>query len=402
MQGTQSEPQTLGRYARPEFETTGVYKKGKGILSGEIKPEPQTLGGSTINIGLSQKAYPEASQPLGIKIKSYFQENQPLKNVKNNLIYPKAEIQKINEMSEFDRLYGGADYSFGASPKIFKPGAPTSGRVTETKVVGGRTIPALSKEPSLKSQGMGVTSTSSVQPKMGQRTDFRNQRGAMKPMDRAQMKQGAILMEPMEAPARTAPIEHVSQPSSFNYNILQVQPQDQEQRSAVEVAPAFMTGPITGLFQSQATKPMQQSVQERARDQRFDTQMRRVQAEGQAPIVSQRNRQSSSIIPGVRTDIITDQSTKQTPDLTRITGQRTDQRITTEYKPWNDLITDKVTVPKPPIIPGIPILPGGGSGTYGKKRRGRKFTEIFPFGIDIATMSFEGIKRPKGMQRKGG
>jgi hypothetical protein len=104
----------------------------------------------------------------------------------------------------------------------------------------------------------------------------------------------------------------------------------------------------------------------------------------------------------VRTDIITDQSTKQTPDLVRITGQRTDQRITTDYKPWNDLITDKVTVPKPPIIPGLPILPGGGVGSYGKKRRGRTFTEFFPMGILAGVQAGYGLKTPRMAKPKKG
>ncbi len=74
-------------------------------------------------------------------------------------------------------------------------------------------------------------------------------------------------------------------------------------------------------------------------------------------------------------------------------------------RPWVPPITtpDKPIPPKIPGIPLFPVLPSlpGGSGSYGKKRKGRRFTEIFPFGIDISTMSFEGIKRPKGPAKKG-
>lgn len=380
--GTQAEPQRM------------PMKEGGYDISGKLLPEESTT--------LGRKAYPGSSEPLGIRIKSYFQENQPLNTFKNNLFYPKGEIAKINQVSEFDRLYtpvkyGEAPAPAGVVPKT--PSAPDAGRVTGTRVVGGRTVPALAKEPSLKSQGISGTATESVQPKMGQRTDFRNQRGAMKPMDSSQTKQGAIQME-MPAQMMPAP-EQVSQPPSFGFNILQVQPQEQGRRSAVEVTPVFMTSQITGLSQKQGQEIMQssKSVRESAKEQQFDNIMRQMQREGQG--VSQRNRQGSSVTSGIRSEQTIDQSTKQTPDMIRTTAQKTDQRITTDYRPWQDQWTERTPPPPVPIIPVLPILPGG-AGDYGRKRKGRKFTEYFSMGILAGVQAGYGLKTPRLARPKKG
>ena len=406
-----------------EFATGGVYQKSLA----KPRPIPQEVNRNYYSYeGIEKVAYSKSPEKLIVSEsqRNYYdyagieREAYPTNNL---VISAKAKWQewRTPERLLYLSTYGGSNYlSQGLPPDNWgvtigtrgigqvtrREEGGTGGRIT-TKTVGGAEVTGLRPEQSMFKMGLEdkpVISGSEIRPKIGgQRLDYRNEpRGPMKPMDTSQIKQSAIQIEMQESPTRMPLPERVSQPLSFGFNILQVQQSGEEQRSAVEVMPAFMTAQISGLTQSQSVRQTQQSSQvtEAARSRQFDQVMRQMQREDN--VIATRSRQGSAITSAFKTDQIIDQASRQESSLIRSTAQRTDQKITSEYVPWEDQWSKFTQPPPPPMPPGLPFLPAGGGGGGGS-RRGRRFWEYFPIGLDISTRISMGGARGHTKKKKG-
>ena len=273
------------------------------------------------------------------------------------------------------------------------PGGITASRMG-TKTVGGKEVPGLRSEPSLKSMGVSekITPSSSGGGRIGgQRLDFRNApRGAMKPM--TNIKQSAILFPQEQMPMMERPQqipqsllvtpERVSQPQSFEYDILQVQQLDARQGILTGVIPAFMSTQVLGQRQNQEMMQSQtpMRIQEASQLSQFTQVMRNIQRQDTA-LISKQGRVDDQIYASIQTQmpgLVSGQKSWQ--DVVSVQSQMT--RSTQIQTPRIDTTWGKITTP----IPIIPILPSfGGYGMGGGPRGRRRARNITPWGLDIAT-----------------
>jgi hypothetical protein len=221
----------------------------------------------------------------------------------------------------------------------------------------------------------------------------------MKPMDLSQTKQAAIQIERGDMPTGNIPApERVSQPPSFGFDILQVQLPGQRQGGQLATDPSFMSSQV--LKQAQLQESRQTSkVQETAQERQFKNIVNQMQRDDRAQ--GSTSRQSSNTILGQRIDLGIDQTSARTQTFDQVVTQRQDQKITTDYRPWEDTQRTITRTPDIGIPPGLPYLPGGGGTPSISNRRPRSFREYFPLGIDIASMAAMG-KKPKHEKRKKG
>jgi hypothetical protein len=341
---------------------------------------------------------------------------------------PKTNMERLIKAEQFfDELPGrvatGKWDKFGAggagdvAPTITKGKPPAGGMgrvsgVTGTRIVGGRSTPALAKEPSLASLGKAERSTpgggsvangqSGGSFTIGQSTDFRQQpRSAMKPFTKQAAGQLPIMSEPLPM-VEGMPTTRMSQSSRISTGMVSVlQPETvfmgtqatrQNNRSALAIAPMLGSrfgqqsevrqaiGQRSGMETTQRLKekgigreimPMRGVLPVRGITQGQGQKTRQDSLIGLTTI----SRQGSDSLTRQRTDQVQRQWTIQ--DKSQMFRQ--DQLITGERMPKG------IAMPIPFALPGIGY--GSGQGSL-KVRSGRKHTEQFStaFGTLSASM----------------
>jgi hypothetical protein len=170
--GTYESPTTL-KYSPSELpmgaQAEAAYGTPRTIFDmsdATVAPEPTTLKYVPAQSGeITSLAYPEASQPLSMRITSYLQENKPFENLQINLKYPAKEIAQTNKLSvDFNKAYSGKDVT------IREPITPLSKTFSSAvkSNVGRTPSPYKSKPSTAESIGSGgqvsVSVSSSVEP----------------------------------------------------------------------------------------------------------------------------------------------------------------------------------------------------------------------------------------------
>jgi hypothetical protein len=384
--------------AGPELQRD--YIPEGGIRMGEKNSDiPKLERDPYVDIGI--KAYPESHQPIGMRIKAYLQENPDM--FTNVWFRPNAKISEINYKSGLGRA-GSAKYDSGAIPSMKMPAMPNvpTGRVSGTKTVGGRETKALSREPSLRSQGISERSSpggKSIQ--IGRRADFRGQPASekMKPMDLSRIKKAAgmgILSEQLpqiegmiEGRSRQSNQMFGGAPSLRQYggaSVRNVEPQfefGQDSRSRQEQAAGIAM--LSKAAQFQSSRPTQRQMQDQQRPMsEIMSEINRQQGVTPFSKIGQDiNQQQNNQIRSAQDQTSrqsTDQRTKydQRQDFRQILDQANDQKFDQKF--------EQIKIPVPAALPS---LSGLGAPSYGSPRGGRRFVERLSF------LYSAGVKAPR-------
>lgn len=285
------------------------------------------------------------------------------------------------------------------------PGAPDSGtaKVGGMRIVGGKSTPALSREPSLKS--MGIRESASLSPggttgikDMGQRIDFRTQpRGSMKPFTKMAGGQG-ILSE--ELPV----VEGATARSGYRYSSSGVvgvtRPQlefrqDRRQSEMSEFASAsILSSGITSRIRSdqrsrqRSDSDILQGMRRASVTEEMQTQASRRKL-GSMPVTAS----VSSIAQGQkpRSDILQGMIPASRIGLDSRSGLRIDQSFRQDQRQRQETrqIQDQWQIQRPVTTTIPPVsLSGFGGGQSGYDRRvgrGRRITQRFT--VDFGDVS---------------
>jgi hypothetical protein len=162
-------------------------------------------------------------------------------------------------------------------------------------------------------------------------------------------------------------------------------------RQSQKIEPRFMIEPVQAFSQPQMQVPQTNPLRENVNVFKLGI----VQIPEIATIVT----------PGQMTWQTPVQSQRQTPLQEQAQIQR--QLQITRIQPLPQLtqqiyerppLPPDIGIPPPPLLPFLP----GGAGGGGTKRRGRKFTEYFPWGILAGVQAGYGLKTPKMARPKKG
>lgn len=297
-------------------------------------------------------------------------------------------------------------------------------RITGTKVVGGRTVPALAKEPSLRSIGQTTLPESVRTTPIGQRADFRGQpvSQSMKPMGKQAAGIG-LFTEPLPQVEGMPQTPRAAQPfiGAPTRGIVQVTqpeymlPQEQRGRTTILSVPqAVITAQPQALETRRAANVVYATdVMQRSRQQQFTTQLEDITARRG---ITQRQREIVSPLFGTRTadQYATRFDTRVTTRFDTGFDQKFTQDVTQRQKQWEIQTpstrdwtkTKPVEIITPKEFGGGLTPPSGfgGMSPFGRKRRGA-FVETFMLGLDLSvggrrTKKAKSYKTPKSFKRK--
>jgi hypothetical protein len=298
-------------------------------------------------------------------------------------------------------------------PMVSKlPSAPAVSRM-DTKIVGGKVVSGLAREPSMKSMGSVEKSSSfSSGPSIGTRTDFRGKSGAMKPMDykRAESQQ-AILSEQL--------------PEVEGMTVGKMQGQ------APQIVSVIRFAPTQSFDVMMETKPIFATSQQSL----MMTQRGTLQSEGQMFERESSRKSKSEVVQFVKTERISSVARESAIGRVPITSMRTgvDVMPTTANIVGQDIGRtnrqdlrtgfETRTIQNPEIIPKAPqrpfakapqrpfavptatptfvpptLLPGSGRGSPYYGSRYRSTTATYRVGADLlgaSRGSFSPMRMPK-------
>ena len=308
---------------------------------------------------ISSLAYPEAQQPLSMRVASYLQENKPFENLQINMRYPAKEIAQTNKLSvDFNKAYSGKD---AIIREPITPLSKTFSSAVKSNV--GRTPspynPSTPTSESVGSSGQVSVSVSSM-------------------------------AEPIQSPAMDIGWRGTPEYPSLVALLAPQQKYRIEEETQYLTLPPGMTSPS-----SQKTSTITYSIPM----QEIATQSKSAMSEVSSNVnverlvyqpvpteISSKVKIEPFAASITNLDSLTDRITKQTPFQDSITRQTTGQIITPVVTPIIDQTQNKITRTTTLITPIIPLLPklspffGGGGGSGGGMRpRGPRHTEIFTY-----------------------
>jgi hypothetical protein len=393
----------------------------------QVEPSRKFITEKTSNT-LSEKVYPK--ETLSIKLDAYLQENPNIaRDIKSQIIRPEQEISDINKMYELNKAYKPNVKTVdtnGISQSISKStaGSPASINRMGTKIVGGKSVSGLSREPSLRSMGREPTTVSSSEGFAKSRSiDFRGnpKSETMKPMgEQAKgVKQSATAIQVMREPLPVVEGMTTGKISEVAINVLpyqaslQVPRTTQRTETTIEPELAFsqesqtrrgvMQVPIVSQMQSLETTQLMkvdtlQEITQKSKQETAFAQLTGVVSESKQNKFIMADRASEfERATAYDTTIKTERGTIITPvvDITSRVAQ--DTKTSQVVEPIQTIKKEIITPPIIPI-PGIPWLPSGGGGGTGVSRRpkGPRKTEIFSYAP--TSLAILGIEDKKSMR----
>jgi hypothetical protein len=352
----------------------------EGTSTNLVEPVTFALEGS----GIERVAYPESQPMLG--------KGDPFYSRILEYINPVTRLIPASTFGESRFLpalvtpeSAGRVTRGGRGGGIIEGGGGTT-RITGTKVVGGRTIPSLGTEASLRSQGINPSGVSGETGagNIGQRYDFRGRPASetMKPMGKSGAGVQAAGLESLVMTESLPDIASASAPKSIQQQFIGAPSLRQEQRiGTVQVIEPYLTfsqqqerrtlptvlqatSPvITSASRSvpvQTTSSVSDVISLPQREEKtapissFALDTFRSPYSESTPEVSQRSRQDVTTVPDITRITRVDQTEIQTP------------RTTFDKIPYSPQLP--IVTPIPPT--GLPsVFGGGGSGGSAQTRQ---------------------------------
>jgi hypothetical protein len=417
--GEKTIPPGVGSYALDKVSTAVMVTPGDAAM------------GAMDRVSIYSQFAPEMGQYAFNKVASPFVEasimTKPIIEAElgkfsmdmANLRY--GDIENFGQSAPF-RVSVSAGEKPLAKPSvdITAPGT-TMGRVTGTKVIGGREVPALSREPSLKSQGIEPTSTTGGQSKSttGQRIDYSNQpRGPMKPMSGVKQASGQelIMQDPVFIPETSVrqpemqkantPYSGMMMPATLNMFSAAATPamefaQDSLTRSDQMFATQAARLTMTPTDISRTPDLIGQQQQQTKQRMKLEMPIQIVTPDTGSklsftPLTTQSQRLTQT--PDITTDFTQGQIPKR--DVTQFVGMDTVQFQPQQQINTGGGIRPDIPVPTIPLITGFPPFGGAAGGSAGMMRAPRRFTEFMPLGLDLTITGAAGRAAMRSAGRK--